>query len=212
MDGTTLGARIAWAYGKAAGKIGLPYTQYRPASATAPMAIALGTVTAAFKPSGKDFGAPRKPENAFFDGHMDTSPVAPGDILVGPEGTFFVWQLPPFGAALCVECNYTVSVVRPDQPVASGFNDLGATASTTQITLLSGWPASIRRDGRGQESDADLPGTGKVGNWVVLLPAFPSVTILVADVVARSGDAARLLVSLAELTDGWRLIAQEEST
>jgi hypothetical protein len=96
--------------------------------------------------------------------------------------------------------------------VQSGFNDLGATASTSQVTLLQGWPASIRRDGRGEKSDSDLPGTGKVGNWVVLLPAFAGITILVADVVERSVDNALLLVSLAELTDGWRLIAQEEST
>lgn len=211
MNGTTLASRIAAGFARAGTVAGTLYTQYRPASATAPMATPLGSLEVLFKPMGKPVGTPNPPQNPFFDALLDTTEVQQGDILAGAGGTFFVWQLPALGAALCVGCNATVSVHRAQQPSVPGFNDLGQLASTNETVLMDAWPASVRRDGRGERSASGLPGTGRVGSWMVLLPIFAGVTVAVADIVVREADAVRMLVELAEASAGWRLLAQEVS-
>jgi hypothetical protein len=211
MNGTTLASRVAAGFARAAALAGTPYAQYRAASATAPMAAPIGTLNALVKPRGKPFGAANPPANPFFDAVLDTTLVQQGDILVGTAGTFFVWQLPWLGAALCVNCNATVAVHRTQQPSAPGFNDLGQLASANETVLMDSWPASVLRDGRGERSASNLPGTARVGSWMVLLPIFAGVTIAVADIVVREADAVRMLVEMAEADGGWRLLAQEVS-
>jgi hypothetical protein len=211
MNGTSLASRIASGYARAGALAGTPYTQYRPASATAPMATPIGTLNTLVKPMGRPVGAPSPPANAFFDALLDTTQLQPGDILAGAAGTFFVWQLPPLGPALCVGCNATIAVRRPQQPGIPGFNDLGQLASATETVLMDGWPASVLREGRGERSASNLPGTGRVGSWMVLLPVFAGVTVAVADIIVRKADAVRMLVELAEQGRGWRLLAQEVS-
>ncbi|WP_250266067.1 hypothetical protein, partial [Rhodovastum atsumiense] len=185
--GARLQAKISKAYGIAASKIGQPYAMYRPASATAPMAAQAGTVAAAFKPMGKAFGAPNTPQNPWFDGHMDLSVVQRGDVLVGPGGTFFIWQMVPLGATLCVQCNATVTVSRPGQP-ATGDDYYGGNATADEVVLMSGWPASVLQGTKGERGDLSLPSDVRMPWKTILLPAWTGAQIRNGDIITTAED------------------------
>lgn len=211
MDAATIAARVSAGYARAAKVIGPEYAVYRAGDALYPLAAPVGTVRAVFKPMGKPVGAPNTPQNPWFDGLMDTSIMEPGDIVSGADGVYLVWQKPTLGAILAVQCNETLSAVRPAQVAAVGLGDYGGNTAATETPVMDGWPASMLRGGRESAGRAGLPGDANLGGWTILMPAWNGITIRTGDIIIRKSGARAIVVS-AELTDGWRLLASEAAT
>ena len=97
------------------GKIfGGPCAQYRPTTATNPLATSIGTVTAAFDVVATlTFRAPAKFGNPIYYAAVNPTLVQVGDYLVGALGTLFVAGLEPDKPPMCVRCNRVVSFVHP---------------------------------------------------------------------------------------------------
>ena len=105
-----------------------------------------------------------------------------------------------------------VSFARAVAPSTTGVNAYGGVTATTTIPLLTNWPASVMGAAGGGQPEAGLPSDSTVPYWTVLLPAFPGVVLLPADLL--TDDLGRsAVVSAAELTAlGWRLTAKQAIT
>ncbi|CAH2603205.1 conserved protein of unknown function [Rhodovastum atsumiense] len=211
MDGNKLAARLAHGAARGAAVIGRNHALFRPADPLDPLDAPIGVLPAAFRPKGSRFGTPNSPQDPWFDGVMDLALVRPGDYLAGPAGTYFIWQMVPLGGALCVRCNDVLSLKRPAQVAAAGPDAYGGNTASGETLLMAGWPAAMLRGARGGGGRVDLPGNDSLGAWAVLLPPWPGVTLRSADVILRAGGG-RAVVTSAERTDGWRLLATEATS
>ena len=167
------------------------------------------------KPKALD---PAKPK---CDAVFDPAVIAPGDYLVGSieQGgvveTFFIATIQAPAPPRAIRCNVLVTITRPAPRTVFGVQPALDTQPGQEVAILTAWPASLLREGRGQDGDVRLPGDVKLGGYIVLLP--PSLPVLL-----RSGDtltsvtsknSMRMVVATVEETpDGWKLLVQETST
>lgn len=200
-------ALVAKGYAKAGAVTGTPYTQYRPANASAPMISPLATLQASFDAKAAyGFNAPNEYGDARWYGLLDTSAVAPGDYLVGQLGTFFVAAVQPLLPAFCISCNVVLDLLRVPANASPGMQPYAAVSG--EAVMLAGWPASMLLGGRSSRGEAGLPGELPLASYLALLPAFAGVTVLPGDVL-RDADGVRYNVGQAELSDlGWRIYAR----
>ncbi len=156
---------------------------------------------------------------------FDPASLRPGDYLTGALETggaietFFVSTVqspaPPCG----VRCNAVVNVTRAPA-AASGNAGFGVIAPMdTQIggeqEILTGWPASVLREGRGQNGDVNLPDDVKLGGYLILLPPSIPTELRTGDVLTNTTapENIRMVVAMAEQThDYWKLLAQEATS
>lgn len=215
MDGVTLQTRIYAGYAKAALRIGLSFSQYRPTAATSPISAPylLRTMLASF--NAMDFKYGRSPlygkptRYCLADGAL----LAPGDYLIGNGFTYFIAAMQPLLPILAVECNRTVTAYRPQQQVGVGAVGYGGNTAANETVLASGFPASILQGTKGEHGDTKLPGDVRNPWWLVLLPNIPGGVQLRTDDVLVDNDGCRYTVSSAEQTSfGWRITAMETVT
>jgi hypothetical protein len=84
-------------------------------------------------------------------------------------------------------------------------NPYGAVLPSTEVALVTGFPASLLVGGTGDRTRAGLPDDTRVPGFVALLPAVPCVQPRVADIVTNE-RAERFVVTAVELVNGvWRL-------
>lgn len=221
MNQAQIQAKVNHGYAMAALRLGALFTQYRPADPLAPLATPLGTMLADFDIDPKfSYRAPSKYGNPLYYGLFDGTNVLVGDYLTTAQfsgdfstdfsagtRTFFVAGYEPNKPMLCVSCNAIISVLEPNDGVPTATSYLGE-QNTTYTPLLAGWPASVLDKYRGSKGVVDLPGDVRLP-WVeVLLPAYPGITIEMADRI--TDDRGRVYtVSSTEITDlGWRMTAQ----
>ena len=201
-------AHVNFGYGKAAQFLGAPFQQYRPTDPLNPLGISLGSLMADFDIDPKfSYKAPSTYGKPLYYGLFDATNVRVGDYLVGAEGTFFVANMEPNKPVLCVSCNRTVGIFRPQPtPVGPGYYG-GDRRSGGEQTLMTGVPVSELQGIRGERGPANLPGDTRMPWIAVLLPAIGGVEIEAAD--RMNDDLGRwFTVSSAELTNlGWRLTA-----
>ena len=115
------------------------------------------------------------------------------------DGTaWFIASQEPMLPVLCVRSNRVVSFARAAAPITTGVNNYGGVTATTTTTLLTEWPASVLGASGGGHPEAELPSDSTVPYWTVLLPAFPGVTILPADLM--SDDLGRNAVVFGRRT------------
>src|SRR5579859_5191514 len=119
MDAATLQSRIYKGYGKAALRVGYPFTLYRPTSVTNPLALAnvIGApINASFTVDGSQFNynKPGKHENVLWLGLFDGTTTKVGDYLVStsPCQTYFIAAMQPELPILCVQCIHVLTVSR----------------------------------------------------------------------------------------------------
>jgi hypothetical protein len=156
---------------------------------------------------------------------FDPAQVQPGDYLIGSMennsrvDVFFVATNQSPAPISGVHCNAVVNVSRAPMPPAStaGFGviqPLDTQIGNEQI-LMSGWPASVIREGRGQTGDVGLPDDDKLGGFIIMLPPSVPMPIRSGDVITNTAapDNVRMVVVMAERTnDAWRLLAQEATS
>lgn len=210
MDGVTLQGKIYAGYAKAALRLGLLCSQYRPTSALTP-AIAGGnlvrTLQASFNAEDFGYGKPNKYGKATWYCLADGALLRPSDYLVRPDGTpFFIAGMQPLLPIFAVECNRTIKVLRPQQQTGVGAQGYGGDTAANETLLVSQFPASILQGSRGEKSQVNLPGDVRNPWWAVLLPALPGGIYLRSEDIITDELNRRYVISSAESTDlGWRM-------
>jgi len=211
MDGVTLQARVYRGYAIAAGKIGVGHIQYRPLSATNPIAVGnqLLTLPVSFNAEDLGYKRPNKYGKATWFAIVDGSKTHVGDYLVGPSGTFFIAEQQALLPILAVECNRALNVYRPQQQTGVGAVGYGGDTAANETALMQQWPASVLQGSKGEKNDTNLPGDVRMAWWTILMPAFAGV-VLRSDDILTDELSRRYVISSAELTDaGWRLTAMQ---
>lgn len=215
MDAATLQSRIYSGYAKAASRVGFSADQYRPTSASNPIAAGnkLRSLPASFNAEDMAYGKPNKYGKATWYGLFDGSLTQVGDYLVNTQdGTFFIAAQQTALPILLVNCNRTINVLRPQQQTGVGAVGYGGNTDATETALMTAWPASVLQGTKGEKGDVSLPGDVRNPWWAILLPHYAGVTLRSADIVTDD-LARRYVISSAELTDlGWRLTAMQVQT
>jgi hypothetical protein len=234
MSGALL-AQLAWKKtGAAMARVfGTTYAQYRPSGASNPVTslTQIGTAVpgyivssmAGMRPGATP--APFDPAKPRCVGALDPAVLALGDYLIGPfmQGgnpeTLFVAQIAAPAPPSLVRCNCIVNVTRGVLPTTAGAQaPLDIQMANESVTLVQ-WPASVIRDGRGQEGVVRLASDVKQGGYLALLPSSVPFAIQSDDRLTvtawlntadNPGDMI-LIVATEECTpDGWKLLLQEE--
>ncbi len=212
-------AKKIWTgYGKAGLHVGFPTDVYRAASVNTPIAVGnlVTTIPGGFA-LGTNFGQPNRYGNATWRALINGNQVDYFDYLVstGPNGaqTFYVAEKWTDLPIVCVLCNMTVNVKRPDQNTGTGLQGYGGNTLATEAPVMTAWPASVLQGNKGRV-EVKLPGDTYDPFWEVLLPYFNGVEIKSRDIleedVSSGTPPSRFVVSGAELTElGWRLRCQQ---
>ena len=212
MDGATLQKRIYTGYAKAASRIGLQTYQYRPTSANNPLALQnrLDSFTASFNVEDMKYGKQNKYGHPAWYGLFDGSLTRVGDYLTNTtDGTFFIAAQQQALPILLVQCNRTITVIRPQQQTGVGALGYGGNTAANETTIMAAWPASVLQGTKGEKGDAILPGDVRSPWWTILLPFWAGVTLRSADVITDDIQR-RYVIRSAELTDlGWRLTVMQ---
>ena len=167
---------------------------------------------------------PAKPRQAAF---IDPAILALGDYIVGPymqgqeNQTLYVSLIAAPSPIVVVRCNAVLNVVRGVVPTVFGAQPPLDDQAGDEVALANGWPASVLREGRGQEGDTKLPGDVKLGGYLVLMPVSVPAALRSGDILTITSwldnpiipVGTRLIVAMAEGTpDGWKLLCQEAMT
>jgi hypothetical protein len=213
MDGAFLQSKIYYGYAKSAQYIGTPFNQFRPTSATNPVAGApIATLNASFNAQDMKYSKPNPYAKPLWFALVDGRLTAVGDYLIGASGTFFIAAMQPLLPILAVECNRTINVLRPQQLAGTGTVGYGGDTVANETVLMTGWPASVLQGTKGEKGDTDLPGDVRNPWWAVLFPYFPGVALRTGDIITDD-LTRRYIISSAELTDlGWRLTSIQAQT
>lgn len=214
MDAATLRARIYAGYGKAALRLGYTVSQYRPASASNPTSgAALATFPASFNAEDMRYSKPNKYGHPTWWGVFDGRLTQVGDYLKNAQdGTYFVAAQQQALPILLVQCNRTITVMRPQQQTGVGALGYGGDTDATETPLMTAWPASVLQGTKGEKGGVNLPGDVRDPWWSILLPHYGTVQMRSGDVITDD-LSNKYIISSAELTDlGWRLTAQQAQT
>lgn len=210
MDGSTIQAKVYAGYAKAASRVGLPHSLYRPADPMAPLASVLASLPASFNVKGA-YTQPNIYGNALWQCIADGAQLRVGDYLRG-DSTYFIAAMQPLLPILAVECNRTIQAARVAAASGAGAVGYNGGAAATEVAFLAGWPASVLRGQPGEKNPVGLPNDVRQPWFQVLFPAYSGATIHASDIITDDlGN--RYICSQVELTDlGWRLMAQQAVT
>ena len=214
MDGITIQKRIYAGRAKAALRIGLACSLYRPISVASPLGNFITTMNAAFNAGDSTYRRPNLYDDPIWYADLDGSLTRPGDYLVrvSDSATWFVAAQQQLLPIVCIDCNRSVRITRQKPLTAVGAVGYGGMAPANEVDVLGGagvlWPASIL-SGVKKEAGAGLPAGVSNIAWKILLP--PSVAVILsAGDIATDDLGRRYAIFGAELTDlGWRMNAYE---
>jgi hypothetical protein len=217
MDAARLQSKVYSGYGKAALRIGYDFTVYRPNGANAPIVsgnIFGSPINAAFTPraSGFNFEITSTYEQPLFHGLFDATNLLVGDYLVNAShGTYFIIAKQDQAPVLCVQCNNTVSIVRPEGPSGVGAQGYSGATTSSETPVMTSWPASLVFDARGRNSGAALPMDEVNPYFTVLLPALSGVDVRPSDIVTDGNSPARryIVASSEHSPLGWRMMVRQ---
>lgn len=210
MNGVLMAEKIYAGYARAGVQTGFSYDVFRAVDAVNPLAGApvAQDLRCSLSREGR-FAKPAGYGEPLWWSYHDGRITRVGDYLAGHMGVFFVAAQQDLLPILLVQCNRTLTLWRPGQSVGVGAV---AYAAEQDVSLLSGWAASVLQQGKGERNQAQLPLDVQTSWWHVLMPVVPGVRVQVGDVL---GDdlGRRLVVEGAELSElGWRLQACQIST
>lgn len=218
MNGATIQAKLNRGRGIAAKAAGHTFTLYRPSSAAAPTAPGNSRgvmyILLATSFGSSPFSAPNLHGDPIWQAIMDATATLPGDYVIDATGaTYFIMGIEQLHPIAVIECNRTISILRPaGQPALGASTAYGGDIVSAEVPVMTAWPASVQNGTKGERSDANLPGDVRLPWSMILLPNVPGVIIRSADVITDD-IGRRMKVSAAELTSlGWRLTASLEAT
>lgn len=123
------------------------------------------------------------------------------------NNTYFVqslqFDLPP----KVVECNETISIIRPSQATGGGNLGYVGYTKTSAETIMSGMPCSMLLQGAGGQADTKLPTDTRVANWIINLPNLGNVFIRNNDIIIDSDNQEFAIYENEDTDLGWRLRA-----
>lgn len=203
--------RISWASNVCARAAGDWADAYRPSGISDPLSVTnrFLRIPVLFTGMQGRFARPLAYGDTLAHGIFDYAYTTMGDYLVQGDATWFIATQGRLLPALCVRTNRIISFARPMAPSVTGANDYGGITAATVVPLLRNWPASVTGSSGNGHPSAELPSDSTVPYWTVLLPAFPGIVLLPADLM--SDDLGRsAVISAAELTPlGWRLTVKQ---
>ncbi len=214
MDGPTIQSKLYAGYAKAARVIGTTYHHYRPNSASNPISVStqMQDLPVSLNADDPTYARPNVYGKATWYGIMDGAQMAVGDYIVGIEGTLFVAALQQLLPIFMVACNTTISIYRPHQETGVGAQGYGGNTVASETPLMTAWPASMLQGTKGEKNEVQLPGDVRSPWWLILVPAFPGVTLKSGDIIIDN-LGRRSVISSPELTDlGWRITAMQATT
>lgn len=206
MDGERLQQRVYSGYEKAARRVGLAYSQYRPTTATNPISsgFLLGEVKIAVTSDGFAFNTHESHGENTANLLADGRELEVGDYLVRGDRTYFVGSMGHIRPIMAVRCNEVLTLKRPAPPLLNGLNTYGGDIRPDELIIATAWPASSSMLGNGKTNEP-LPSDAGTGRRRILLPAIPGVTVLHSDIF-ENALTQRYTVMSAELTElGWRV-------
>jgi hypothetical protein len=215
MDGPTIQARVYAGYAKAANVIGLPYQQFRPLAANAPLGNLIATIKVAFDSSASySFTKPNEYGDPTWYALINDASVHTGDYLVASGDVKFIAGKQFLLPVIAVDCNRSLKITRENAPVGVGAIGYSGNQPANETDILGAggalWPASILLGGKSQLTT--LPAGVKDAGWKILLPPSVPVVIMAGD-IATDDLGKRYAIEGAELTDlGWRITASEAHT
>jgi hypothetical protein len=200
---------------KWAGRLGSPFSQYRPTSAlVAPFSQSpIGSTSAIFDASESlAFNAPSKFNDPLFAAIVDPRAVQPGDYLSNDSfGIWYVASTEPLKPILCVSCNRIITVTRPS-PGPAGDNFYGGDNLSAAAPILTEYPASVLNGTKGERTDVKLPGDVR-DPWVQVLVTAPSTVVIDTFDMIEDDLGRNFIISAAEQSNlGWRITAQQAET
>lgn len=214
MDAARLQAKLNSGYGKAALRLGYTYSIYRPQGATDPIVsgnLLPGTIFAAFTPrsTGFNFQISADYKQALFHGLFDATTVDIGDYLVASgHPTFFVAAKQDLLPVICVECNNTVTIVRPEESSSPGVQSYIGATPATDAAVMTSFPASLLFDARGKNSGAQLPLDEVNPYFTILMPALEGVDVRSSDIITDMDSRRYIVASSEHSAFGWRIMAR----
>lgn len=213
MDAATLQQRLYKGYAKAAQYIGPLYNVFRPSDPLSPFSGGpVATLNASFNAMDMSYGKPNLYGKPLWYALVDGTQTMVGDYLINDSQTFFIAAMQPILPILAVDCNRTISVLRPQQQDGVGAVGYGGDTDANETPLMTGWPASVLQGTKGEKGEVNLPGDVRNPWWAMLMPAFPGVVLQSADIVTDD-IGRRYIISSAELTDlGWRCTMMSAQT
>ena len=207
MDGLTLRDKVSRGMGRAAIKLGTPFSVFRPTGSSQPCSTRNHVINllAQMSPGGGNSASSGVAKAPLWTGVFDTSYTRPGDYLVGTDATFFIAFLPDNEPAKMVLTNRLISITRETLPGLSGY--AGLTESTSS-TLLSPWPASLlRSSAHGSIGTKYLT---ELSSLILLLPDIP-INPEAGDVITDDLDQTYLVSSAEHSLLGWSVSVRQTS-
>lgn len=215
MDAATLQSRVYSGYAQAAQRIGFNADLYRPVTAHNPLASInkLSSLPASFNAEDMRYGKPNKYGHPVWYGLFDGGLTQAGDYLTNAQdGTYFIAAQQTNLPILLVQCNRTITILRPQQQTGVGAVGYGGDTDSNETALMTSWPASVLQAAGGEKSEVALPGDARNPLWSILLQHWPGVSLRSGDIITDD-LARRYAINSAELTDlGWRLSAAQVQT
>lgn len=123
------------------------------------------------------------------------------------NNTYFVqslqFDLPP----KVVECNETISIIRPSQTTGGGNLGYVGYQKNTATTIASGLPCSFLLQGAGGQSPTKLPTDTREANWIIYIPNLGGIFIRNNDIIIDSDNQEFAIYENEDTELGWRLKA-----
>lgn len=226
MNGAQINQKVLYGYAKAAEHLGTPFLLYRSATPINPISSGnlIGTILANVNVSW-DYMKNNVYGNAIFNILVDCqfandpNSAQDNDYLVGTSDpstglptnlhTYFIQAIDVDLPIKAVECNHTISIIRPAQSTGAGnLGYVGYTPSTS-TTIMSNMPASVLIGGRGGNAKTKLPTDTRNPTWQVLLPNLGNVNIKVGDIIIDEVNQNYVVMDNEETELGWRLRAEQ---
>lgn len=226
MNAEQIHQKILFGYYKAAAKLGAYFNLYRSATPITPIQIGnlIGGIRMTQNTSwdymkGSSYG--KSQYNACIDARSSNSPYSArvGDYLVpatDPDSgiidnntTYFLQQLEFDQPPQVIECNNSISIMRPAQTSGAGnVGYVGYTAATSTAVMTT-MPASVLLESRGENAATKLPTDTREPTWIILIPNLGNVTVRIGDIVIDNTNQNYVIYN-NELTDlGWRIRAMQ---
>lgn len=225
VDAIRIQSHIYKGYGKAAERLGLPFSIKRPTSTTDPLENEVGVVKVSLNAEDFRYGKPNKYGKPTWYAVMDGTTSRVGDYLVGADlagrpQIFFIATQQPLLPILVVECNGSIRISRTTASVGevgptsySGVcDDSGDAEDVIGKADGEGWPASLIFGTGRLKNDSAMPaGTFEQLVWQIRLPASIPDDIVITPGDILTDDLNRKFVTNgAEKTAlGWRVNATE---
>lgn len=210
MDGTGIQAKIFYGLGKAASRLGFPFTIYRSASLINPIVpgnVIADPVMAAFVPTPYTYLKYNKPAVPDWTAIINATTLLAGDWIINAQATYYLAQIQPNLPLPAISCNRIVSINRAGYTTSAPFEP-------TKTLVAQALPVFMhnKKDREATPRDFPVQSDSKSGtpNWEFYINTRGVSDIRKNDVVTDE-NGFNYVIDVADLTDfGYICIGHDE--